>query len=175
MLYISSVTFGGGFVIVNFIKKTFVEKMHWITEDEMLDMIALAQSSPGAIAVNTAILMGWNIAGFWGMVAAVLGIILPPMTIITVISFFYEAFIANKYIALMLKGMQAGVAALILDVAFDLTGKLAKRQRPLYVILMALAFILVFLAKVNVVLIILPAALIGFLVSLVDRKRVMLP
>lgn len=75
----------------------------------------------------------------------------------------------------MLKGMQAGVAALILDVAFDLTGKLAKRQRPLYVILMALAFILVFLAKVNVVLIILPAALIGFLVSLVDRKRVMLP
>lgn len=90
MLYISSVTFGGGFVIVNFIKKTFVEKMHWITEDEMLDMIALAQSSPGAIAVNTAILMGWNIAGFWGMVAAVLGIILPPMTIITVISFFYE-------------------------------------------------------------------------------------
>ncbi len=175
MLYISSVTFGGGFVIVNFIKKTFVEKMKWITEDEMLDMIALAQSSPGAIAVNTAILMGWNIAGFWGMVAAVLGIILPPMTIITIISFFYEAFIANKYIALMLKGMQAGVAALILDVAFDLTGKLAKRQRPIYVILMALAFILVFLAKVNVVLIILPAALIGFLVSLVDRKRVMLP
>jgi chromate transporter len=175
MLYISSVTFGGGFVIVNFIKKTFVEKMKWITEDEMLDMIALAQSSPGAIAVNTAILMGWNIAGFWGMVAAVLGIILPPMTIITVISFFYEAFIANKYIALMLKGMQAGVAALILDVAFDLTGKLAKRQRPIYVILMALAFILVFLAKVNVVLIILPAALIGFLVSLLDRKRVLLP
>ncbi len=175
MLYISSVTFGGGFVIVNFIKKTFVEKMKWITEDEMLDMIALAQSSPGAIAVNTAILMGWNIAGFWGMVAAVLGIILPPMTIITIISFFYEAFIANKYIALMLKGMQAGVAALILDVAFDLTGKLAKRQRPIYVILMSLAFILVFLAKVNVVLIILPAALIGFLVSLVDRKRVMLP
>lgn len=175
MLYISSVTFGGGFVIVNFIKKTFVEKMKWITEYEMLDMIALAQSSPGAIAVNTAILMGWNIAGFWGMVAAVLGIILPPMTIITIISFFYEAFIANKYIALMLKGMQAGVAALILDVAFDLTGKLAKRQRPIYVILMALAFILVFLAKVNVVLIILPAALIGFLVSLVDRKRVMLP
>ncbi len=175
MLYISSVTFGGGFVIVNFIKKTFVEKMKWITEDEMLDMIALAQSSPGAIAVNTAILMGWNIAGFWGMVAAVLGIILPPMTIITIISFFYEAFIANKYIALMLKGMQAGVAALILDVAFDLTGKLAKRQRPIYVILMSLAFILVFLAKVNVVLIILPAALIGFLVSLVDRKRVLLP
>lgn len=175
MLYISSVTFGGGFVIVNFIKKTFVEKMKWITEDEMLDMIALAQSSPGAIAVNTAILMGWNIAGFWGMVAAVLGIILPPMTIITIISFFYEAFIANKYIALMLKGMQAGVAALILDVAFDLTGKLAKRQRPIYVILMALAFILVFLAKVNVVLIILPAALIGFLVSLLDRKRVLLP
>ncbi|NLA80077.1 MAG: chromate transporter, partial [Chloroflexi bacterium] len=140
-----------------------------------LDTIALAQSSPGAIAVNPARLMGLNIAGFWGMVAAVLGIILPPMTIITVISFFYEAFIANKYIALMLKGMQAGVAALILDVAFDLTGKLAKRQRPIYVILMALAFILVFLAKVNVVLIILPAALIGFLVSLLDRKRVLLP
>ncbi len=175
MFFISSVTFGGGFVIVNFIKKTFVEKMHWITEEEMLDMIALAQSSPGAIAVNTAILIGWNIAGFWGMVVAVLGIVIPPMTIISIISLFYEAFIANKYIALMLKGMQAGVAALILDVAFDLTGKLANRQRPLYVILMALAFILVFLAKVNVVFIILPAALIGLLVSIIDRKRVILP
>ncbi len=66
-LYISSFTFGGGFVIVTFMKKKFVDELHWIDEQEMLDMTAIAQSSPGAIAVNAAILVGWRVAGFIGM------------------------------------------------------------------------------------------------------------
>lgn len=80
-LYISAFTFGGGFVIVTFMKRKFVDELHWLTEEEMLDMTALAQSSPGAIAVNAAILVGWRVAGFPGMVTAVLGTILPPMLI----------------------------------------------------------------------------------------------
>ena len=87
-LYISSLTFGGGFVIVTFMKRKFVDELHWIDEEEMLDLVALAQSSPGAIAVNAAILVGWRICGFAGMVTAVLGTVLPPLVILSVISSF---------------------------------------------------------------------------------------
>jgi len=174
MLYISTFTFGGGFVIVNFMRKAFVEKLGWIDEDEMMDLIALAQSSPGAIAVNASILVGRRVAGFAGMAVAVIGTILPPMIILTIISLFYKAFASNPYVALMLKGMQAGVAALILDVVFDLTLNLSKRQRPIHVLMLALAFIATFLFKVNVLFIIIPAALIGVFLSFWDRKRVML-
>jgi len=174
MLYISTFTFGGGFVIVNFMRKAFVERLGWIDEDEMLDLIALAQSSPGAIAVNASILVGRRVAGFAGMAVSVLGTILPPMIILTIISFFYEAFATNKYVNLMLKGMQAGVAALILDVVFDLTINLSKRQRPVHVFMLAAAFVATFLFNVNVVFIILTAALIGVFLNLWDRKLVLL-
>ncbi|HPX65062.1 MAG TPA: chromate transporter [Anaerolineaceae bacterium] len=174
MLYISTFTFGGGFVIVNFMRKAFVERLGWIDEDEMLDLIALAQSSPGAIAVNASILVGRRVAGFAGMAVSVLGTILPPMIILTIISFFYEAFATNKYVNLMLKGMQAGVAALILDVVFDLTINLSKRQRPVHVFMLAAAFVATFLFNVNVVFIILTAALLGVFLNLWDRKRVLL-
>ena len=80
-LYISAFTFGGGFVIVTFMKHKFVDELHWIDEQEMLDFTALAQSCPGAIAVNAAILVGWNVYGFAGMIVATLGTILPPMII----------------------------------------------------------------------------------------------
>jgi len=161
-------------VIVNFMRKAFVERLGWIDEDEMLDLIALAQSSPGAIAVNASILVGQRVAGFAGMAVSVLGTILPPMIILTIISFFYEAFATNKYVNLMLKGMQAGVAALILDVVFDLTINLSKRQRPVHVFMLAAAFVATFLFNVNVVFIILTAALLGVLLNLWDRKRVLL-
>ena len=97
-LYISAFTFGGGFVIITFMKRKFVDELHWIDEDEMLDLAALAQSSPGAIAVNAAILVGWRVAGFAGMLVAVVGTIVPPMLILTVISFFYQAFATNRYV-----------------------------------------------------------------------------
>ena len=125
-LYISSFTFGGGFVIVTFMKKKFVDELHWIDEQEMLDMTALAQSSPGAIAVNAAILVGWQVEGLLGMLIAVLGTIIPPMLILSIISLFYNAFATNIYVALVLKGMQAGVAAVILDVVCDLGDKVVK-------------------------------------------------
>ena len=76
-LYISTFTFGGGFVIVTFMKQKFVDELHWLKEDEMLDFAALAQSSPGAIAVNAAILVGWRVGGFIGMVTSVIGTIIP--------------------------------------------------------------------------------------------------
>ena len=170
-LYISSFTFGGGFVIVTFMKKKFVDELHWIDEQEMLDMTALAQSSPGAIAVNAAILVGWQVEGLIGMIVAVLGTIIPPMVILSVISVFYNAFATNRYIALLLKGMQAGVAAVILDVVFDLGGKVLKTRSWVYIALMVAAFVANTVFDVNVVVVILAAAVFGVVLALVQWKN----
>ena len=160
-LYISSFTFGGGFVIVTFMKRKFVDELHWIDELEMLDLVALAQSSPGAIAVNAAILVGWRVCGFAGMLTAVLGTILPPMIILSVISLFYAAFASNVYVALVLKGMQAGVAAVILDVTCSLGGSVLKEKSVFSIVIMAAAFAATFFFNVNVIYIILTAGLLG--------------
>ncbi len=171
MLYISSFTFGGGFVIVTFMKRKFVDELHWIDDQEMLDLTALAQSSPGAIAVNAAILVGWHVAGFWGMVFAVLGTIIPPMVILSVISFFYAAFATNPYVALVLKGMQSGVAAVILDVVFSLGKGVVKSKSWLYLSVMAAAFVATFFFDVNVVYVILAAAVIGIASAVWEHRK----
>lgn len=171
MLYISTFTFGGGFVIVTLMKQKFVDKLHWMDESEMLDMTAIAQSSPGAIAVNAAILVGWRMAGFAGMLTAVVATILPPMVILSAISYCYQAFESNRYVALALKGMQAGVAAVILSVVFDLGGKVVQERSALSILLMILAFLATFAFKVNVVLIILAAAAVGVVSVLAARGK----
>lgn len=170
-LYISTFTFGGGFVIVTFMKRKFVDSLKWLSEEEMLDFAALAQASPGAIAVNAAILVGWRVCGFAGMGVAVLGTILPPMVILSVISLFYAAFAANRWVALALKGMQAGVAAVILDVACGLGAKVAKERSALSLALMAGAFLANFVFDVNVIFIILAAALAGVGKTLWLRRK----
>ena len=168
-LYISAFTFGGGFVIVTFMKRKFVDELHWIDDQEMLDLAALAQSSPGAIAVNAAILVGWRVAGLAGMLLAVLGTIIPPMVILSVISLFYAQFAENRYVALALNGMQAGVAAVILDVVVSLGHDVVKQRSALHMLIMLAAFVAVAFFDVNVILIILAAALVGVL-TLVWRK-----
>ena len=156
--YISMFT--GGFVIITFMKRKFVDALHWIDEKEMLDLAALAQSSPGAIAVNAAILVGWRVCGALGMAVAVVGTILPPMIILSVISLFYAAFATNPYVALVLRGMQAGVAAVILDVVCSLGAGVVKERSALSIVLMIAAFLATFVLDVNVVYIILAAAVV---------------
>ena len=162
-LYISAFTFGGGFVIVTFMKHKFVDELHWINEQEMLDFTALAQSCPGAIAVNAAILVGWNVYGLAGMLVATLGTILPPMIILSVVSFFYAIFSANVWVAIVLKGMQAGVAAVILDAACSLGESVLKEKSSQSIFIMTAAFVCDFFLGVNVVYIILVAACIGII------------
>lgn len=171
MLYISAFTFGGGFVIITFMKRKFVDELGWIDEQEMLDLTALAQSSPGAIAVNAAILVGWRVGGFLGMVTAVIGTVLPPITILSVISLFYAAFAANPYVALVLKGMQAGVAAVILDVVWGLGANVVKTKSPIHLVVMAAAFVATFVYGVNVIYIILAAGLLGVVLAMLQRKK----
>lgn len=171
LLYISAFTFGGGFVIVTFMKRRFVDKLGWLDEQEMLDMTALAQSSPGPIALNAAIQVGWRVGGAVGMVIATIATILPPMIILTVISIFYSAFANNEYVALVLKGMQAGVAAVIADVVCDLGGKVLKTKSWIHIALMLAAFIATYFLNINVIFVILASALIGVILSLIDRRK----
>lgn len=171
LLYISAFTFGGGFVIVTFMKRRFVDKLGWLDEQEMLDMTALAQSAPGPIALNAAIQVGWRVGGAVGMVIATIATILPPMIILTVISIFYSAFANNEYVALVLKGMQAGVAAVIADVVCDLGGKVLKTKSWIHIALMLAAFIATYFLNINVIFVILASALIGVILSLIDRRK----
>ncbi|MBQ1264417.1 MAG: chromate transporter [Oscillospiraceae bacterium] len=171
MLSLSAFTFGGSYVIVTLMKKRFVDELGWLEEQEMLDMTALAQSCPGPIAVNTSILVGWKLARFWGMVVAVLGTAIPPLVILSIISLFYKAFAENRYVAMTLKGMQAGVAAVMLDVVVTMGNNVIKKRSVLHIILMIFAFICVFFLDVNVIFIILAAALIGIISVLFARKK----
>lgn len=162
-LTLSAFTFGGGYVIVPLMKKRFVGELGWITDDEMMDMIAIAQSSPGAIAVNASILVGYKIAGVPGALLTVLGTVTPPLFIISIISLFYEAFRDNAMISTMLKTMQAGVAAIIIDVVLNMAMMLIKDKKVIPLVMLVLSFVATVIFDVNLVLILLVNALVGAL------------
>ena len=125
-LYLSTFTFGGGYVIVTLMKKKFVDEYHWIDENEMLDLIAIAQSSPGAIAVNGAIVVGYKLAGMIGAITAIIATILPPLVIISIICVFYNQFHDNVIVSQVLTGMQAAVGAIIADVVYGMASGVVK-------------------------------------------------
>lgn len=149
--YISAFTFGGGFVIIPLMKKKFCDQFHWLEEQEMLDMAAIAQSSPGAVAVNASVLAGYRIAGIPGALTAILGTVLPPLLILSIISLFYSAFRSNRVVAAVLKGMQAGIAAVIADVVVSLGGDVVRSRQILSVLLMAGAFAATLFLPINVI------------------------
>jgi chromate transporter len=159
--YLSAFTFGGGFVIIPLMRKKFVEQYNWIDEKEMLDLTAIAQSSPGAIAVNAAILVGYRLSGVLGALITVLGTVLPPLIILSVISVAYTAFRDSLIVKYILKGMQAGVAAVILDVVVSMVIDLLKERKVLPVVVMIGAFIATFFLNIDVVLVIFASGITG--------------
>lgn len=170
--YLSTFTFGGGFVIIPLMKKKFVDDLKWIEEDEMLNLTAIAQSSPGAVAVNASILLGYQVAGIIGSLVSILGTILPPLIILSIISTFYTAFRDNIVVNAVLKAMQAGVAAVICDVVLTMGGSISKSKDIISILVMFLAFIATYVFKINVMYIILVCGIIGALkVILVDNKK----
>lgn len=170
-LYLSAFTFGGGYVIVSLLKKKFVDELHWVEEEEMLDLVAIAQSSPGAIAVNGAIVIGYRLAGIPGVLVAVLGAVLPPFVILTVISLFYRAFQASFVVQAMLSGMKSGVSAVILSVVYDMMAGVVKEKDPLLWLVLLGSFLANYILGVNVVYIILCVILLGLLQTLWREGR----
>ncbi len=168
---ISACTFGGGFVIIPLMRKRFVEELQWIEEQEMLDMTAIAQSSPGAIAVNAAILVGYRVAGLPGALLTVLGTVTPPLIIISLICLGYQAFRDNAIVSLMMAGMLCGVAAVILDVVIDMVKGILQKRRVLPVLVLIGSFIAVRCFSVSILLVILVCGMIGALETWHREKR----
>ena len=178
-LYLSAFTFGGGYVIITLLKKKFVDELHWIDEEEMLDMVAIAQSAPGPIAVNGAIVVGYKLAGLPGIAVSVLGAVIPPFVILSTVSAFYSFFRDNPAVQALLRGMKAGVAAVILSVVYDMASGVVRSKDPLNLLLMVLAFLANYFLHINVVFIILTAAAAGlirfFISSRISKKKGNIP
>lgn len=168
---LSAFTFGGGYVIVPLMKKKFVDQLGWIDEQEMLDLIAIAQSAPGPIAVNTSILIGYQIGGWRGALLSILGTIFPPLLILSVISLFYTAFRDNKIVSALLHGMQAGVAAVICDVVISMATNIVRTKSLLSILIMITVFIATYVYHVNVIYTILLCTMIGILSFYIREKR----
>ncbi len=170
-LYLSTFTFGGGYVIVTLLKSKFVDELHWLDDDEMLDLAAIAQSSPGAIAVNGAIVVGYKICGIPGIIVSVIGAVIPPFVILSVISLFYMAFKSNAYVQTVLSGMKVGVCAVIAYVVWQMATGILKSKDLILVVTMVVAFCLNYFFKVNVVLIILAAIAAGVLRYVIGKEK----
>ena len=172
--YISAVTFGSGYVIVSVFKKRFVDELNWVDEAEMIDLIALAQSSPGVMAANAALLIGYKTCGAPGAFLAVLGVSLPPLFTIFMISLFYNALRDNAVVSAVLKGMQAGACAVIADVVVGMFMNVVKNKEMGLIGKMAImlgAFAAIFVLHIHVVLIVLCAVLLGVVWHFVYQKK----
>lgn len=170
-LFISAFTFGGGYVVVPMIRKYFVEQKELFGEEELMNLAAVAQSSPGAIAVNLATVTGYHVAGKKGALIGCVAAVIPPLIILTVISAFYAAFRDNRIVAAALKGMEAGVCALVVDVVIDMGRAVFKEKQPVLSVLLPLSFILVFIFQVNVIAVILGSAAVSFAAGWMGRRR----
>lgn len=160
-LKLSACTFGGGFVIIPLMRQRFVEKLGWIEEQEMLDLTAIAQSSPGAIAVNASILVGYHVAGIPGALLTVFGTVLPPLIILSVISLFYQAFRSNAIVNMAMAGMLCGVAAVIFDVVIRMADTVFQKKKILPVLVMLGSFAAVRFFDVNIIIVIAVCGVIG--------------
>ena len=159
---ISAFTVGGGFVLIPLMKAKYVDEYGWMQENESLDLVSIAQSAPGAVAVNASIIMGYRLGGILGTFTALLATVLPPLITLTVVSYFYDAFSTNPYVRMFLKGMQCGVTAILLDVVLNLMVKQVKKKLALPLLIMAGTFIAAYFLKINIMEIILVDAIIGF-------------
>ena len=167
---LSAFTFGGGYVIVPLMRKRFVDELGWIDEEEMLDLISVSQSSPGPIAVNASLMLGYRMAGVPGALITAFGTVLPPLIIISVISFFYQQFRSNYYVNAVMLGMQAGVTAVICSVVLDMSRSVLAGRNLAAGLILAGVFTAVYFFKVNVFWVILICGCIGFWGGL-DRCR----
>ncbi len=171
MFVLSSCTFGGGFVSVSLMKKKFVDELGWLDEDEMLDITAITQSSPGPLPVNASVIIGYRMAGLIGSLTAILGTILPPMIIISLISLCYEQFRTNAIVALALQVKSAGAAAVIIDVTWNLASNIIKAKQSFYIAMMVVCFVAVTVFHISAIFIILACLLIGVMTAVVAYRN----
>ncbi len=166
---IGAFTFGGGYAMIPLIQKEVVENKKWITDDDILEIIAIAESTPGPIAINSATFVGYRVCGFWGSFFATLGVVLPSFIIILAISFVLEEFQNITAVKYAFNGIRAGVLALLLKALWTMYKKCPKNLVSYIVI--ASAFVLTAFLDVPVLLIIIGCAVFGLVSSIVIERR----
>lgn len=142
-------TFGGGYAMIAQIKEVIVQNKKWLTDEELIQMLAIAESTPGPIAINMATYIGYKQKGILGSAFATLGVVLPSFIIIFIISLFLDEFMENKYVAYAFIGVKSAVAFLILKAGLDLLKKLP--QKALTLTIFTIVFILMIIFELMAV------------------------
>ncbi len=167
-------TFGGGYAMIATVREAVVEKNHWLTEAEFLQVIAIAESTPGPIAINMATFVGYKKKGVLGSACATLGVVLPSLIIIYIISLFLEAFMANRYVAYAFVGIKCCVAFLILKAGLTMLAKVEKKVLPLTLftaVFVAMLLFELFSVHVSSILLILLGGIIGIVANALRRQK----
>jgi chromate transporter len=168
---LSMFTFGGGFVIISLMRKKMVVELGWINDEDMLDFVTIAQSSPGPIAVNGSLMVGYHLARVPGALVAALGTVLPPMIILTLVSLGYKAVADNQVIAVAFGGMRAVVAAIVLQVTWALFKPLTHQKRALPIVLFVLSFVALYVLRINIMVVMISIILFSIIHSVIALKR----
>ncbi len=166
---IGAFTFGGGYAMIPLISRETVENKKWISDQDILDIIAIAESTPGPIAINSATFVGFKVAGTLGSAFATLGTVLPSFIIILLISFVLEEFESLTVVKYAFEGIRAGVLALVVKALYTMYKKCPKNL--ISYIVMALSFILAAIVKLNVLYCIIICGLIGLVSSIIANRR----
>ncbi len=167
-LKIGAFTFGGGYAMIPIIQREISEKKKWISDEDILEVVAIAESTPGPIAINAATFVGYKVSGFLGAFMATLGVVLPSFMIISLLSFVLEKFSELRAVRYAFFGIRAGVLALLIKALVSMYKKCPKGI--VEYLLMAAAFVAVVLFKINVVYIIVGCALVGLINSMIVRR-----
>ncbi len=165
-LILSAFTFGGGFVIISLMRKKMVQELKWISDEEMMDFVTIAQSCPGPIAVNGSLIVGYHLARLPGALVATLGTIVPPMIVLSLVSLGYAAVQSNPWIAAAFHGMRPVVAAIVLEVTWGLFKPLMEKKKVIPLAVLAVSFVALFFFKVNIMLVIVLCLLFSIALSL---------
>lgn len=170
-LKIGAFTFGGGYAMIPLIQKEVADEKEWMSHQDILDMIAIAESTPGPIAINAATFIGYRVQGFWGAFLATFGVVLPSFVIISVIALVLRQFEDQKIVQYAFTGIRAGVLALIVKALISLYKQCPKNL--LSHLIMAFAFAAVIFFKINIPVVILCCAIVGLAASrLADRRDI---
>lgn len=168
---ISACTFGGGMVIISLLQKKIVEELKWINEEEIMDIVAIGQSCPGVMAVNVSIIIGYRIAGLTGALLTVVGTVTPPMIILSVISMFYVQFRNNTFVSLVLKGMQAGVVGVMINVSIAMTKNIINEKKKYLTIMLGIAIVAAVVFEVDTILILAVCGVLGGIIAWILNKK----
>lgn len=170
-LTLSIFAFGGGTTIISMMKDRFVDRLKWISEDEMNEMLTIVLSAPGATVINISILVSYKIRGIKGVLVAVLASILPPFVTIVLLLKVYKSVSDSVIVIHMLKGIKSAAAAIIVVVVSKMTISLIKKKNPYLIALFVIFFILTRFVNVNVMILMFVSVLIGIVITFIQKDK----